>query len=439
MPPVVDFSERLAAREAASHRASLAALDLDGELGDERERAQGLIYAVAGELSKHIDAVAPTLARRMLAAEKRLVDPEDPSIPALVSGFAHSTVGAVLAALAYGSSTDRACPTDGSLALFERLAERDDGLAIALRAHRLLSTELWHTWAKFTHEMIEDRSLHRIALSMSTRQMAAYTDSVCEHLTGAWTETRRRRRHGIDVPVQELVRRALCGSPAAAAAALVELGYTVEDVHLAIALPLASEQDEVQGLARRLRLACAATTLVADGPEVTTIWLGFGRSATAANVDRTRMLIDLAGPVGVGDVAAGVDGFRRTRQQAADALRVAVLDERPGVTKYRDVALLAVLCADESRARELVRAELGPLAGEDDIAVRLRETVRAYLTAGESQVVTARRLFIHEKTVKYRLTQAEELLGCKISERRSELGAALMVHRAFEARRRQPQ
>lgn len=437
MPPVVDFGERLAAREAASHRASLAAPDLDGEPAGGRGRAQGMIYALAGELSRHIEAVAPALARRVLAAEKRLLDPEDPSIAALVSGFTHSTVGAVLAALAYGSSTDRACPTDGSLALFERLAERDDGLAIALRAHRLLNAELWHTWAEFTEEMIEDRSLHRTVLSMSTREMAAYTDSVCEHLTGSWTETRRRRRHGIDVPVQELVRRALSGSPAATVAALAEMGYAAENLHLAIALPLTAQQNEVEALARRLRLACAATTLVAEGPEVTTIWLGFGRSV--ANVDRTQMLIDLPGPVGVGDIAAGVDGFRRTRQQAADALRVAVLDERPGVTKYRDVALLAVLCADESRARELVRAELGPLAGDDDVAVRLRDTVGAYLAAGESQVVTARRLFIHEKTVKYRLTQAEELLGCKISDRRSELGAALMVHRAFEAKRRRPQ
>ena len=61
--------------------------------------------------------------------------------------------------------------------------------------------------------------------------------------------------------------------------------------------------------------------------------------------------------------------------------------------------------------------------------------MRVYLAAGESQVATAQRLFIHEKTVKYRLTQVEELLGRKIGERRSELGAALMVHRAFERER----
>ena len=39
-------------------------------------------------------------------------------------------------------------------------------------------------------------------------------------------------------------------------------------------------------------------------------------------------------------------------------------------------------------------------------------------------MATAQQLFIHEKTVKYRLTQAEELLGRKVGERRSELGRA---------------
>jgi DNA-binding PucR family transcriptional regulator len=130
-------------------------------------------------------------------------------------------------------------------------------------------------------------------------------------------------------------------------------------------------------------------------------------------------------------VGAGLEGFRRTGQQSADALRIAMLEDAAGVVRYRDVALLAVLCADESRAQELARVELGPLAGDDEVATRLRETVRVYLAAGESQVATAQRLFVHEKTVKYRLTQAEELLGRKIGERRSELGAALMVHRAF--------
>ena len=185
-------------------------------------------------------------------------------------------------------------------------------------------------------------------------------------------------------------------------------------------------------MARRLKLACGAPTLAAGGPDGMTVWVAFGRAAAAARLERAPALRDLGLPVGLGEAGPGLEGFRRTRQQSADALRIGVLGEPAAITRYRDVALLAVLCADEPRAMELVRVELGPLAGDDEVATRLRETVRVYLAAGESQVATAQRLFIHEKTVKYRLTQVEQLLGRKIGERRSELGAALMVHRAFE-------
>ena len=71
-----------------------------------------------------------------------------------------------------------------------------------------------------------------------------------------------------------------------------------------------------------------------------------------------------------------------------------------------------------------VRRELGALAGEDDAAARLRETVLAYLEAGMDGA--AARLAIHRNTVRYRLRQAEDLRGRPITERRRELELALL-------------
>jgi DNA-binding CsgD family transcriptional regulator len=400
LPPVLDLGERLAVRRARS------------------------LQDLARELSADALSVSTAVAQHLLHAEERLVDPDDPTLAALVEPFVDSTVGAMLAALAFGMPADAARPTEASLALFERLAERDDGLAVALRAHRLLAAELWQTWAAFTDERVPDRRAHSALLSASTRRLDAHLDRVCEYLTAAWADTRRRRLRGVDVPVAELLNRALCGEPEAAAGALAQLGYPADGLHLAIALPVAVDAEP---LSRRLRLACGATVLAGDA----TIWISLTRSTSAEAVERARPLLDHDGPVGIGDACPGLEGFRRTRRQAADALHIALLDDAPGATRYRDVALLAVLCADESRARELARVELGPLAGDDEVAVRLRDTVSAYLAAGESQVATAQRLFIHQKTVKYRLRQAEELLGRTIGERRSELAAALMVHRAL--------
>jgi len=427
VPPVVDFTERRAARKAAPPLAWAAALDGDGE-----PRVHALIQDLARELSADAEPIGSAVARRLLLAEDRLVDGDDPTLASLATRFAQTNVGAMLAALAYGMATDAARPTQSSLDLFEHMAERDDGLAVVLRSHRAVNGELWQAWAAFTDERVRDRRLHRAVLSLSTRQLGAYADSVCEHLTSAWPDARRRRRRGVGVPVEQLVRRAVFGPVPDAEAALAELHYPVEACHLAITLPASVGRDQHEDLARRLKLACGAPTLAAPDPDGMTIWVAFGRAGAAEGLERARVLGDLEIPVGLGDVGAGLDGFRRTRRQSADALRIALLDEAAGVTRYRDVALLAVLCADESRAQELARVELGPLAGDDEVATRLRETVRVYLAAGESQVATAQRLFIHEKTVKYRLTQAEELLGRKIGERRSELGAALMVHRAFE-------
>jgi hypothetical protein len=428
---VLDFTEALAARGAAPQRGWLAALQLEADPA-EQARARRLIGGLAGELSSHIDELAAALTQCVLEGETRLVESHDPAAATLVAQFARSTAGSMLAALAYGSPSNAASPTHASRSLFEWLAERDDGLAIALRAHRLLTAELWQIWAAFAAERLK-RSSYRSVLSSSTAQIAEYADSVAEQLAAAWADTRRRRRRGIAVPVEELVRRALHGSPGDAAAALEQLGYPPEGCHLAVALPASAERDQLEQLSKRLRLACTASTLVASEPETATIWLAIPRSALATPVERTRPLLDHKGPIGLGAAGSGIEGFRRTFQQAGDALRMAMLSGTEGVTRYRDVALLAVLCADEVRARELVRAVLGPLAGEDRAATRLRSTVSAYLVAGESQVAAARRLFIHEKTVKYRLGQAEALLGYKIGERRAELSAALMIHRAYEA------
>ena len=90
-----------------------------------------------------------------------------------------------------------------------------------------------------------------------------------------------------------------------------------------------------------------------------------------------------------------------------------------------------MLCADSERARALALAELGPLAGEDEASARLRETIATFLACGESHVAAAAKLFVHQKTVAYRVRQAESILGRKLTERRTELEAALLVHRAL--------
>ena len=60
----------------------------------------------------------------------------------------------------------------------------------------------------------------------------------------------------------------------------------------------------------------------------------------------------------------------------------------------------------------------------------LTKTVRAYLECNCAQQPTARRLFVHEKTVRYRLNQFEALSGLDLSrhEDRMRVDLALGMH-----------
>ena len=124
----------------------------------------------------------------------------------------------------------------------------------------------------------------------------------------------------------------------------------------------------------------------------------------------------------------GLAGFVRSHREAAAARRVWLLAARArGVTSYGDVDLLALLTLDVERARRLVDAELGPLAADDDPALRLRATLRVYLGEAHSFAAAARQFGVHENTVKYRVRQCEEVLGGAAGERSLRLAAALVL------------
>jgi DNA-binding PucR family transcriptional regulator len=76
-----------------------------------------------------------------------------------------------------------------------------------------------------------------------------------------------------------------------------------------------------------------------------------------------------------------------------------------------------------------VQRELRDLVREDDFTTRLTATLRTYLDEQSSRSRTARRLGIHENTVRYRIKQAEEILERSVDRRTLELRVALALLR----------
>lgn len=103
-------------------------------------------------------------------------------------------------------------------------------------------------------------------------------------------------------------------------------------------------------------------------------------------------------------------GFQsRKAQQLGTALRKEEL-----IYLYRDYSVyyMVELCLKNERLDALFVPELQKImdAGEKD-GGELVETLRAYLRCGRSKSQTARELFIHLNTVKYRLAQIQEKMG----------------------------
>ncbi len=386
------------------------------------------IKRLALELIPQAEAIADLISARALQQEPRLADPDDPSTLESVAHSTRDNVGAILSMLAYGIPLDAIQPPSGAIELFERAAETDDGLTVVLRGYRIGQGELWQIWAEHVRREV-DEAEQLAVLTASTSFLHQYIDAISERLIERWADTRRRRRAGLDVSADDLVRQSLFGADDGEA--LRRLDYDPDLTHVGIALPATLDDGELDQLASRLRLHLQArsVTLKHDGGWV--LWLGTEGAPDPEGLAQVEQQLQLDEPIGRSDAAAGIEAFRNAHREALDARRVGVLRNSPGLTRHRDVALLSVLCADTSRARALARAELGPLVADDEVTERLRETLAAYLAAGESHVAAAQELFVHQKTVSYRIRQAESLLGRKVSERRTELEAALLLHRAF--------
>jgi DNA-binding PucR family transcriptional regulator len=164
----------------------------------------------------------------------------------------------------------------------------------------------------------------------------------------------------------------------------------------------------------------------------TVVWLGKIGDWRPAVIEAVVGVLRQAGvPAVLSDPHSGIDGFRRSLQEAVAAERIrAAWDDgdAPAVVRHADVGLEILLMQKPELARSFVEQELGPLSRDTAEAARLRETLEASFRCG-SHVAAADFLHLHEHTVRNRLHKAEELLGHSLQERRTELQVAARLMR----------
>ena len=120
----------------------------------------------------------------------------------------------------------------------------------------------------------------------------------------------------------------------------------------------------------------------------------------------------------------------RAFHEAMTATQALRLDSIRHVAVYEDLGILGLLIAGPKgmSLTDFAGSTLGPVLRHDgQSGTSLMDTLRTYLDANCNQRETAAKMFVHQKTVKYRLEVIEKLTGLKLSEHRDRMRADIAV------------
>lgn len=330
-----------------------------------------------------------------------------------------------------GSDRDYAlAPAARTLAL--EVAQRHLGLPVLVKAYRAAQRSSW----SYVTGVIRDSAAELDHVELLVRlwgEAAAWFDaSVEESILIHQQEARRIEQRG-DAQRYATVAALLADGESGDIRSRPESldGYPLTGSHIAL-IARALSLDAVDALEQAVVRMMSATGLrwplvVRPGGREVWCWV-----AADALPERWQHTPDPAlVRVTVGGPAEGAEGFALAHREARATQAVALEQVRPRpVTAYADVTALIMMARDHEAAWRFVVRTLGGLAKPG--AGRLRETVRHVLTEGGTESV-ASALRVHKNTVRYRVAQAERLLGRPIRERAGDLLLALDYFDAFLA------
>ena len=186
--------------------------------------------------------------------------------------------------------------------------------------------------------------------------------------------------------------------------------------------------EELRVLARRARLDVLAGV---QGHHLVVVLGGTAEPITAARQFAARFG---PGPVVVGPTVADLQSASRSAAAALAGLRAAsAWPDSPRPVHAHDLLPERALDGDEAARTELIEDVYEPLLSGGSALV---DTVSTYLEQGFSLEATARLLFVHPNTVRYRLRRVRDLTGFSPMDGRSgfTLWVAILLGRLLHKR-----
>lgn len=315
-------------------------------------------------------------------------------------------------------------------------ARREMPAATVLRAYQRGHELLWIWWSARVVERVPDPATRAAVTARLGEVLLAYVSVGMALTVEVHTAEREALGRGASWRQREtalaILRVGPGGKGVEGAAGWDEqelsrrLGYPLDRWHVGFALWREGEDDDWTGLdtaAREWTGRVGEQLLVLPG-DGGAVWGWVPGATRPAWPDAPAPSPGPGLRVSVGQPGFGVAGFRASHREA---LRARAVAGGRDVARHAELATVALLDGDrEQLARYLERA-LGRLAAAGQREGRLRDTVRAYLNAGENVRAAARELRFHRNTVQQRLEAAALLRGRPLGQDRLELALALEI------------
>lgn len=373
---------------------------------------------------------------------------EDTQLLQLLRDTVASNVDTFFSAIRHRIPVERIEPPAAALEYARRLAQREVSANALVRAYRLGHQAVLKTALEEIRASELDPRLSLGVYELIAAASFDYIDRISQLVVATYQEERDRWLGNRNTMRALRVRDLIAGGEVDVDAVITAIRYPLRRIHVALVV-WCQESDSADELTTMERfvdklaesIGAQETPLFISIDHVTGwAWIPLPSNAAPGALGQIRAYVETSTDatwIVAGKPLPGVDGFRRSHQQAQDARSVAIAcgANVPRFIAADDPGLaVAALVGNNLEAASAWVAEvLGPLSSPTESDERLRETLRVFLRTGSSNKAAAEALHLHVNSVKYRVQRAVERRGHPIADDRLDVEVALILCEWFGA------
>lgn len=361
-----------------------------------------------------------------------------------------SNIDTFFSAIRHRISIEHIEPPAAALEYARRLAQREVSANALVRAYRLGHQAVLKIALEEIRVSELDPKLSLGVYELIARISFAYIDRISQLVLATYQDERDRWLGNRNTMRAARVRDLIAGGDVGIDidAVVATIRYPLRRIHIAMVVWCRESDsgDELTAMERFLDKlaesigACESPLFISIDHVTGWAWIPLPPNAAPGALGQIRTFAETttdAPWIAAGNPLPGIDGFRRSHQQAQDARAVAITSDGnvPRFIAASDpgVAVAALVGNNLEAASTWVAEVLGPLSSPTESDERLRETLRAFLRTGSSNKAAAEQLHLHINSVKYRVHRAVERRGRPISDDRLDVEVALILCEWFGA------